>query len=180
MAVISLWLNLHITKVRMCLCACVCLCATKKERDSHGVCISEFECTCLCICCFSVDMTNVSPPSVCATTRGRLPPPLTSKHTNTQTHAYTLCHLFALALLLVPHSPTPHLHNKPPHPQPHTPLLSFLPERPCPNQTQQINNSTCRSCHGINYAQRVSLIRGLSAGCPWHVSGCPCVSAAQR
>lgn len=100
--------------------------------------------------------------------------------TLTHKHTHTLCHLFALALLLVPHSPTPHLHNKPPHPHPHTPLLSFLPERPCPNQTQQINNSTCRSCHGINYAQRVSLIRGLLAGCPWHVSGCPCVSAAQR
>lgn len=53
MAVISLWLNMHITKAWMCLCVRVCV--------SLCVCISEFECTCLCICCSSVDMTNVSP-----------------------------------------------------------------------------------------------------------------------
>lgn len=92
--------------------------------------------------------------------------------TRTRTHALPpLRPLSALPLPL-------RLHNNPPitTTPPHLPL----PGRPCPNQTQQINNSACRSCHGINYAQRVSFIRGLSAGCPWHVSGCPCISAKQR
>ena len=159
MAVISLWLNMLIAKALNALvCVLVCVCALVNLNALVYVYVASQWTWQMC-----------RPFSVCYTKL--LPSDANRKHTHTHTHTHT--HIHTLPPLR-PRSP-PHLHNNNT-----TPPLSSLPERPCPNQTQQINNSACRSCHGINYAQRVSFIRGLSAGCPWHVSGCPCISAAQR